>query len=488
MKHSLAASTLMTIAVLGLFFGATAAQQQLPPLKFCRTQSGGGLFERVDVFMQQGFTYWKDWINARGGIKVSSNGERRLVELKVYEDGSNDETKLLLYQRILTLDNCDFILPTFAPPTTGVKLMQMIESGTGAIDTFLPVKRLPYLYRHGGNAGILWQGRNWTWSFSMSPSEQNRPRPCFKLYQEAGAKSAWIIVTGELAGYNETGIAAQKLLSEYGINQTQVISIDKNLTGNALNNFTLALAQANPDLVLFRLETTQLLANILRTMRSFARYEPRGIHNLGDNQLNNGSKLFEEAGWALNHTTASGSWSGTTTLFSDQYYGTAADLTRNISARFPNAPVNELHAAAATIGLLHVIAIEETESTDPDTIRQFFRTFNRTLSYGPISWIGAGEFSSAAWQCQQTSDNQTVRVLQKLSDLVYPAIAIEPPEERAKNSDRTDKRTRNILIIVFSCVLVGLFITAVTVYLGITRYNWILIVRKSKANTDEWGT
>ncbi len=42
------------------------------PIKFCRTQSKTGSFMNVDVYMQDGFTWWQEWVNARGGIQVPS--------------------------------------------------------------------------------------------------------------------------------------------------------------------------------------------------------------------------------------------------------------------------------------------------------------------------------------------------------------------------------------------------------------------------------
>jgi hypothetical protein len=477
-----AAAVLLFVAC--LLLAPVAHGQAPPPLKFCRTQSATGLFQQVDIFMQEGFLYWKEWINARGGIRVA--GIRRPVELKTYEDASNEEIKLLMYQRMLTVDNCDFILPTFAPPNVGLKVMQMVESGVGAIDTFLSVKKLPYMYRHGNNGALLWQGRNWTWSFSLSPSEDNRPRPCFRLYQEAGAKSAWVVVTGELAGYNTTAMGARNLLVEYNITQASVHNIPANMSEEQLRNFTRDIVEASPDLLVLRLATTQLFAELVKSIRSpSGGYQPRGIHNLGDNQLINGSTLFGLAGWALNHTTASSGWSPTD-AFSDSYFGSAADLAGNISARFPNSPANELHATAATIGLLHVMAIEETDSTDPMVIRDFFHNFNRTISYGPVSWTAVGELNSAAWQCVQATSDHRVRVLTGDQErLVYPASAIPPPTPPPTRDPKQSQKTLKISLGVI-LGFIGLCVVAgVIAFFIFKRRHHLIVVDKVNPN-DEW--
>ncbi len=470
------------IMFIAIIFATLLLSTDAQPIKFCRSEIIGGQQAFLDKFMQEGFIYWKEWVNARGGIKVGSI--RRPIELRIME-GSSEETIQLNYQRLLgPIENCDFIFPPMGFARFGVKLMQMVETGIGSIDNFVTVKKLPYMYRHGGDASTLWQGRNWTWSFSMSPSEINRPRPCFNLYKENGAKSAWIIVSDfPDAIYNLTALAVQKLLTEYDINQTAIYRLQSNMTTADIQNFTLELAIANPDLVIFRLRFTSQLADLLKTMRGFANYQPKGIHVLGENQLINGTTLFRDVEWAVNHITTSGGWFPTD-QYKDDYYGTALELASNMSARFPNSTINELHAAAATIGLLHVMAIEETGSLDPDRIKDFFLNFNRTISYGPTSWEFAGEFSSAAWRCMQTTSDQNVRVLTEENKLIYPAYAVAPPPPpKAKKSRRTLSLTISMSVIggLLLILLIGLLIS----YFFLKKKFHLIFVKKN-INDGEW--
>ncbi len=135
------------------------------------------------------------------------------------------------------------------------------------------------------------------------------------------------------------------------------------------------------------------LGRFLYQLRVPSKYMPRAVY-ANTNVLGDLKGLLGSVGeynWTLNHMMSFAQWAPTP-LYSDSYYGTAEDLNLNISQRWNITFANELHAAAATMGLLYVIAIEETGSIDPEVIRAFLSTFNRSLRYrGSISctWLRA---------------------------------------------------------------------------------------------------
>ncbi len=149
---------------------------------------------------------------------------------------------------------------------------------------------------------------------------------------------------------------------------------------------------------------------MLRHMRKDFLFQPKGVYILINPLLNSGEFYYNLTGWAGNHTTASGSWFPTD-LFRDDYYGTSEDLFNNLTARFPNRTFYELHVFGASAGLLFTMAIEKSASIDPATIRDALRVFNNVTSYGPVSWLQAGELSSAAWQCLQNYDKTVLGMI-----------------------------------------------------------------------------
>ncbi len=457
---------------------------QVTPIRFCRTDSKVGRFSTLDPFLQEGFLFWKEWVDQRGGIMVGNTW--RPIQYISYEDAGNDDLQLLLYQRLLTVDQCDFLFSPFASATQGVKIMTMLETGVGAIDSFLAVRQVPYLYRHGASAGVLWQGRNWTWSFSLLASDENRGRPCYSRYGEAGAKTATIIVTPETPGYNASAALAARVIGEYGINAT-IAYLPHNSSLEQIGNFSMNVSATAPDLLLLRLNSSATQARLLQTIRLM--YQPKGIHITNENQLANGTNFFAVAQWASNHTTAAGSWSPTPE-FVDSYYGTGVDLSNNLTARFPLSTINEFHASAAISGLLYVIAIEETDSIDPVVIRNFLRTFNRTLSYGPLSWLNAGELSSASWQCIQARDEfgKNVSVLTANTQLIYPAFAVPPPTPPPTRPPGKDKRVRNVLIGVFSAFAGLVIIVVIVAIIIVKKYHLIFIDKGEMNGGEEWNS
>ncbi len=107
----MATRVIFFVALIALCSLVLGQNSTAPVIRFCRSQTTGGRFAIVDKSLQEGYTWWLEWINARGGITVgyvtnfsfgillivSFRGEKRKVELYTLEDGSSTDTVTIIY-------------------------------------------------------------------------------------------------------------------------------------------------------------------------------------------------------------------------------------------------------------------------------------------------------------------------------------------------------------------------------------------------------
>ncbi len=95
--------TVWIVGVLGLAMLAwaagsgEAAQQEI---KIGFTISTSGTFARAAEPVRRGILLYEDWINKQGGIMVKDLGRKLPVKMVFYDDESNKDNVLRLYERL----------------------------------------------------------------------------------------------------------------------------------------------------------------------------------------------------------------------------------------------------------------------------------------------------------------------------------------------------------------------------------------------------
>jgi len=87
---------------------------------------------------QEGYDFWKDYVNSHGGLKIG--GKTYKVAIKYYDDESKNNTAQTLAERLIDQDHVDFLLGPYGSGTTFTvaqkveqKKMPMVE-GNGAAE------------------------------------------------------------------------------------------------------------------------------------------------------------------------------------------------------------------------------------------------------------------------------------------------------------------------------------------------------------------
>ncbi len=88
-----------------------AARAQTGPVRIGFAISGTGPFSiGAGITQAPNYILWRDEVNAKGGLMVKGQG-RRPIELVSYDDRSDLETGVRLYERLVTVDKVDLLLP-----------------------------------------------------------------------------------------------------------------------------------------------------------------------------------------------------------------------------------------------------------------------------------------------------------------------------------------------------------------------------------------
>ncbi len=100
-----------------------------------------GKYAREGTFVKKGYDFWRDKVNALGGIEI--RGEKYPVEILYYDDRSDPQTSTKLVEKLITEDKVDLIFGPYSSDCVGPSStitekyrVPMMESGGGATPLF----------------------------------------------------------------------------------------------------------------------------------------------------------------------------------------------------------------------------------------------------------------------------------------------------------------------------------------------------------------
>jgi branched-chain amino acid transport system substrate-binding protein len=103
------------IAVLGIAVAAAGPTTAADPVRIGFSIAKTGLFAAAAPSQLNAYELWKDQVNAEGGLDVG--GVKRPIEFVVYDDQSNPEQAVRIYEKLITEDKVDLLLAPWGTPT-----------------------------------------------------------------------------------------------------------------------------------------------------------------------------------------------------------------------------------------------------------------------------------------------------------------------------------------------------------------------------------
>lgn len=101
-------AAVLTIALVG---GAALAAE---PVRIGFSIAQTGLFAAAAPSQLNAYELWKEEVNAAGGLDVA--GEKRPIEFVMYDDQSNPEQTVRIYEKLITEDRVDLLLAPWGTP------------------------------------------------------------------------------------------------------------------------------------------------------------------------------------------------------------------------------------------------------------------------------------------------------------------------------------------------------------------------------------
>ena len=351
--------------------------------------------------VRDGYDFMIDKINEEGGVEV---GDRTYdVDIKYYDDQSDADTAVDLYERLVVEDEVDFLLGPYSSGTT------------------LPVSavserhQIPMIVAHAASTPIYEQG--YRYIFGTLTTVEQYTAPIIEMATTLDPAVETIALINENALFPQVGIdGAEQQAEEQGI---EVIYKEKYPTGTKdLSPLLAEVKDRDPDLliaggytgdmILLERQAEQIDLNVPLTGYLLGPTLPGFVEDLGENAEN----LLEPIQWA-----PSMKWT-------DDLYGwTAQEFATMFEEEKGYRPDYHPPQSAAAIEVF-VDAIQRAGSLDREAVRDAIAETDIQSFYGPIRFDDEGRNIAKGTAVVQIQNGEPVIVWPEdiaEAELIYPA-------------------------------------------------------------------
>jgi len=179
--------TLWFVCLIGLFFLVqiypTFAADEV---KIGASISLSGKMVREGTALKDGYTFWADWANAKGGIKVA--GKQYKVKMVYYDDESNGQTCAKLVEKLITEDKVDMILGPYA---SSMAMPATTVSERHRYVMILPINNSDQLYSRG-----------YKYIFSQAPVASEEGWPMMDMFKALSKPPKTIAILASNSTYS----------------------------------------------------------------------------------------------------------------------------------------------------------------------------------------------------------------------------------------------------------------------------------------------
>ena len=385
-------------------FGPSAAEDKVAHLGASLALSGK--YAREGLISKQAYDMWKDAVNAAGGLKVGT--DRYKIEIKYYDDQSDNTTAAKLVERLISVDGIKLILApygsgaVFAASSVTEKYEVPMVSGQAAADNIF--------------------SRGYKYIFSTMASTRDYQRSAFELAETLKPKPQRVGIVWVNALFGES--VARSVEGFVKEHRMQTVLNEKFEAGvKDFSPLLSKLAAAKVDMISltgYPAETTLFLRQMDEMRVNFPLVSlaygptvpawreaagPAGLYVLGESQ-----------------------YYPTGTTFSGPVFGTSATFSKAFEARYAYVPGYD-DANSAACGLAFGLAIEKAGSLEPKKVRDALATVDVMTFVGRLKFNPDGSrFSPPLYAVQVTSkDPRATPVFVFPKDVTEAALVYPRP-------------------------------------------------------------
>lgn len=403
MAHKRIVCLLVAALVLLPLVSNVALGQEKPTIVFGAALPLTGELAPEGEKQMHGYEFWKETVNAQGGIDVG--GTKYLVDIKYYDYKSDTATSVRLVEKLITEDNVQFIFGPF---------------GSGAAKACASVVEkygVPMVNPTASSENVYEQGYKNVFGVFTPDATLTEPLSDIAMSQEDPPKTIAILSRNDLFPL-AIATEASKSAEKRGI---KVVYFEKYPVGATdLSPALIAMKGTNADwmfitgyakdLILARRQMKEIDINAkMVTMIAGAVYK----------------EFLEGLGADANGVTTACWWANVVKYQGDDVFGTAEEYTRKFEERYGYIP-DYVCAASSAVGVVFQHGLEKAGVVDAAAVRDAIAGLDVVTFYGPVRFGPRGQNVGLNPPVLQIQD-ETLLVIHPdeiaQTELIYPVPA-----------------------------------------------------------------
>jgi len=331
-----------------------------------------GAFGKDGALVKDAYLFWKETINAMGGIEVKK--KRHPVELIYYDDKSEPQTSAKLVEKLITEDKVDLIFGGFGSS-------QVIAASAVS-------EKFRYPMTSGAASTLKLFDRGFKYYFSLLGKAPEEVRGCVEILPALNPRPETVAIIGANIPFSADAADGFKAYAQkLGIKVIHFELFPMALTD--YNSLLTKIKEKKPDVLL--VGSHSLVA--IRVMKGLKEvdFTPQGVFfSYGPTVPD----FLDSLGKDAEYVFAASEWTPNLP-YRDQIFGTARDFFNKYFKRFSRAP-DFVEAASVAGALIQQQAVQELglapplKDQDREKIMPFLYAKRFDNFYGPIRFAPDG--------------------------------------------------------------------------------------------------
>lgn len=344
------------------------ARAQSDTLVFGAALAVTGRDAREGVLTKEGYEFWKDYVNAHGGLKAG--GKKYKVEIRYADDETNAQTSAKLVEKFINEDHVNFILGPYGSATS--------FASAAVVERY----KIPMVEGNGSSEKIFSQGFKYIFAV-LSPARRYLEGVIdMSLHQKEKPRTVGVVAANDLFSL-EVAQGAADYAQRHGL---QVVYNNKYPADTTdVSTIVSGLKAANPDLILSggHLQDALLLQKGFKEQNVLARAY---AYSVGPDTPDFRKSLGNDANFVFGGTQ----WSVTAKYHgAPGFIGTSTEYAKAFEAKFGHTP--DYHNAESTATCLAFqYAIQNAGSLEPQKVRDALARLNVVTFYGLLKFDERG--------------------------------------------------------------------------------------------------
>jgi len=381
-----------------LITGLSFASQ--PVIKIGASVSLTGNLARFGNMVKNGYELWKDTVNSKGGVKVGD--ESYMVEIKYYDDQSNNQTAAKLTEKLITQDKVQFLLGPFG-------------SGPTFATTAIAERYNVITIASCANSGKIYT-RGHKNVFSIMPPAYKIQLSFLDMIKAVAPEppKLAVIVPNDLFPITvATGV--RKHAKKLGLEVAYYEEYPKGMKDLSPSILKVKHSGAKVLVASGYLEESILTVRQLKEQRvkmdAICFTTGPELQDFRENLGKDADNVFGVTWWMPDMK------------YNGPLFGSTSDYARLFESKISEG-INQQAAAASQAGLLLQLAIENAGTLNTDEVRNSLKSYDGTTFWGPISWDKTGQNmggSSVVFQIQKGKIKTVFPAEAAVVAPIYPA-------------------------------------------------------------------